>query len=131
MVRARSRAAVEPSVPTTMDTTGSPATSARVSGAAGQTRVADTDSPQGVKPVATIAVSAPAAQRPYTAGRSPHATTPASPSTGFAWTAVTVRTPGIARSSSSAPSGTGGRSEEHTSELQSRQYLVCRLLLEK
>src|SRR3712207_8418806 len=24
-----------------------------------------------------------------------------------------------------------GRSEEHTSELQSRQYLVCRLLLEK
>src|SRR3712207_7792743 len=27
--------------------------------------------------------------------------------------------------------GTPGRSEEHTSELQSRQYLVCRLLLEK
>src|SRR3712207_8453998 len=35
-----------------------------------------------------------------------------------------------------APSGRGAerlriRSEEHTSELQSRQYLVCRLLLEK
>src|SRR3712207_6915901 len=31
-----------------------------------------------------------------------------------------------------APSGSCvGRSEEHTSELQSRQYLVCRLLLEK
>src|SRR3712207_7307929 len=34
-----------------------------------------------------------------------------------------------------APSRPGrrvcGRSEEHTSELQSRQYLVCRLLLEK
>src|SRR3712207_7888898 len=30
------------------------------------------------------------------------------------------------------PSGVAtGRSEEHTSELQSRQYLVCRLLLEK
>src|SRR3712207_7536687 len=33
------------------------------------------------------------------------------------------------------PAGGGGgaapRSEEHTSELQSRQYLVCRLLLEK
>src|SRR3712207_8920262 len=33
------------------------------------------------------------------------------------------------------PAGTGivrvARSEEHTSELQSRQYLVCRLLLEK
>src|SRR3712207_7316830 len=28
-------------------------------------------------------------------------------------------------------SGTCSRSEEHTSELQSRQYLVCRLLLEK
>src|SRR3712207_8147596 len=27
--------------------------------------------------------------------------------------------------------GHGFRSEEHTSELQSRQYLVCRLLLEK
>src|SRR3712207_8330744 len=26
---------------------------------------------------------------------------------------------------------TADRSEEHTSELQSRQYLVCRLLLEK
>src|SRR3712207_8235517 len=29
------------------------------------------------------------------------------------------------------PSGCSRRSEEHTSELQSRQYLVCRLLLEK
>src|SRR3712207_8194599 len=28
-------------------------------------------------------------------------------------------------------SAAGSRSEEHTSELQSRQYLVCRLLLEK
>src|SRR3712207_7386636 len=27
--------------------------------------------------------------------------------------------------------GVADRSEEHTSELQSRQYLVCRLLLEK
>src|SRR3712207_8176998 len=39
-------------------------------------------------------------------------------------------------SSNFAPSATrsftlGFRSEEHTSELQSRQYLVCRLLLEK
>src|SRR3712207_8068183 len=37
----------------------------------------------------------------------------------------TVRTP------LSWPSAISGRSEEHTSELQSRQYLVCRLLLEK
>src|SRR3712207_8354323 len=30
-----------------------------------------------------------------------------------------------------AEDGPASRSEEHTSELQSRQYLVCRLLLEK
>src|SRR3712207_7192734 len=30
-----------------------------------------------------------------------------------------------------AQKAAGDRSEEHTSELQSRQYLVCRLLLEK
>src|SRR3712207_6981482 len=35
---------------------------------------------------------------------------------------------GIENSIDSCP---GTRSEEHTSELQSRQYLVCRLLLEK
>src|SRR3712207_7915233 len=33
--------------------------------------------------------------------------------------------------SSGTPSRMYKRSEEHTSELQSRQYLVCRLLLEK
>src|SRR3712207_7064574 len=35
------------------------------------------------------------------------------------------------RAMHSASSPMHGRSEEHTSELQSRQYLVCRLLLEK
>src|SRR3712207_8108327 len=42
-------------------------------------------------------------------------------------------TPLTARSVRPAPSSPDGapRSEEHTSELQSRQYLVCRLLLEK
>src|SRR5690554_7089733 len=30
-----------------------------------------------------------------------------------------------------SPNKIGGRSEEHTSELQSRPHLVCRLLLEK
>src|SRR3712207_7065303 len=34
-------------------------------------------------------------------------------------------------SSISAEASNSTRSEEHTSELQSRQYLVCRLLLEK
>src|SRR5438445_8477848 len=38
---------------------------------------------------------------------------------------------GCARSPSTAARGARPRSEEHTSELQSRQYLVCRLLLEK
>src|SRR3712207_8894952 len=36
-----------------------------------------------------------------------------------------------ARSLAVAAGGKDERSEEHTSELQSRQYLVCRLLLEK
>src|SRR5207249_9228139 len=40
-------------------------------------------------------------------------------------------TPGSCRSTESAGSGSGARSEEHTSELQSRFDLVCRLLLEK
>src|SRR5204862_7877756 len=35
------------------------------------------------------------------------------------------------RSSGSGPRGAARRSEEHTSELQSRRDLVCRLLLEK
>src|SRR5258707_12641788 len=35
------------------------------------------------------------------------------------------------RASRRCRSSTRARSEEHTSELQSRQYLVCRLLLEK
>src|SRR5438445_7042316 len=40
--------------------------------------------------------------------------------------------PGVERAQSATEAvGLGSRSEEHTSELQSRQYLVCRLLLEK
>src|SRR3712207_8466745 len=35
------------------------------------------------------------------------------------------------RPSQAVAAAPGRRSEEHTSELQSRQYLVCRLLLEK
>src|SRR3712207_8428516 len=62
-------------------------------------------------------------------------------STLFPYTTL-FRSPSRPRSTSchGRPSGTAGppsasgsaaRSEEHTSELQSRQYLVCRLLLEK
>src|SRR3712207_7711243 len=38
---------------------------------------------------------------------------------------------GAHRAAARRPAAHAGRSEEHTSELQSRQYLVCRLLLEK
>src|SRR3712207_7430697 len=37
----------------------------------------------------------------------------------------------VAARRAAQPWGPHPRSEEHTSELQSRQYLVCRLLLEK
>src|SRR5437879_11487883 len=48
-------------------------------------------------------------------------------------TIFVIRPPGDRESASSAfdSGGTGLRSEEHTSELQSPMYLVCRLLLEK
>src|SRR5205823_13889658 len=44
-----------------------------------------------------------------------------------------VRRRGVqpAQSRENAEAAEGGRSEEHTSELQSLAYLVCRLLLEK
>src|SRR3712207_7990703 len=49
--------------------------------------------------------------------------------------AVFVRSPHaharIKKVSTASAAARPGRSEEHTSELQSRQYLVCRLLLEK
>src|SRR3712207_7817135 len=37
----------------------------------------------------------------------------------------------VRRGAAAGPAVRRPRSEEHTSELQSRQYLVCRLLLEK
>src|SRR5437870_9783741 len=40
-------------------------------------------------------------------------------------------TPSSANGSSTRPKASSARSEEHTSELQSRGHLVCRLLLEK
>src|SRR5205823_10248056 len=46
------------------------------------------------------------------------------------WKVVVARWIAAARSSSSLCT-LGPRSEEHTSELQSLAYLVCRLLLEK
>src|SRR3712207_7773558 len=74
---------------------------------------------------AATAAAAPARRAHLTAGRGqrggPRAHHP--PHLGGVRTAGD-RTPGI-------DDQDRGRSEEHTSELQSRQYLVCRLLLEK
>src|SRR5690554_7560399 len=47
----------------------------------------------------------------------------------FQWLAPALVRPATPRAP--ADRGAGGRSEEHTSELQSRPHLVCRLLLEK
>src|SRR3712207_7138935 len=42
-----------------------------------------------------------------------------------------ARDSALSRGNYPSPAAARQRSEEHTSELQSRQYLVCRLLLEK
>src|SRR3712207_7366016 len=51
--------------------------------------------------------------------------------TSASWTGPTRSTGCATRRPPSGRVRLPGRSEEHTSELQSRQYLVCRLLLEK
>src|SRR3712207_8489640 len=45
--------------------------------------------------------------------------------------AATARGVAVGTRADPAAAAAAPRSEEHTSELQSRQYLVCRLLLEK
>src|SRR3712207_8709957 len=58
---------------------------------------------------------------------------------GSKWQPATLLSPGGHNPTQAADGQSGSkwqptpllRSEEHTSELQSRQYLVCRLLLEK
>src|SRR3712207_8380844 len=65
-----------------------------------------------------------------TASRSPSRASPHAPTRAIAPSGREGTFPcsSSRRSKSSTPTS---RSEEHTSELQSRQYLVCRLLLEK
>src|SRR3712207_7777397 len=61
-------------------------------------------------------------------------TTSALPFRMFRWRLLSITSePTICDAVASSSTGTRSRSrsEEHTSELQSRQYLVCRLLLEK
>src|SRR3712207_7986293 len=68
-------------------------------------------------PYTTLFRSARGRRRPATAG-APHA-------------ARARARAGSAKRSRAPATAARVRSEEHTSELQSRQYLVCRLLLEK
>src|SRR6266536_5617203 len=63
-------------------------------------------------------------------GRASRRHTPTSASASASINASSWQGVGVMRSRS-VPRGTVGRSEEHTSELQSRVDLVCRLLLEK
>src|SRR5690606_41692935 len=65
---------------------------------------------------------APRSSQARSASRRP----PAPPSTSGSGSRTGSRTRSTRRPSSASP-----RSEEHTSELQSRENLVCRLLLEK
>src|SRR3712207_8209923 len=50
---------------------------------------------------------------------------------GWPWAMAPPQGFTLSMSGSSSSAHERTRSEEHTSELQSRQYLVCRLLLEK
>src|SRR3712207_8997768 len=61
----------------------------------------------------------------------PISATPTAPRPRFSRSPRTPRARPPSRRFRTASTRTRTRSEEHTSELQSRQYLVCRLLLEK
>src|SRR2546422_3335251 len=63
---------------------------------------------------------------PLYAGRCPYRGVPS-----FSSVSVSHPTHGPAQLRHTQPEGHRWRSEEHTSELQSRLHLVCRLLLEK
>src|SRR3712207_8456369 len=83
-------------------------------------------------PYTTLFRSAAAAQHhPYQDGAAEGGDKPAR----LAWIHTRVTCSFVACTASSLEPASGfpcdGRSEEHTSELQSRQYLVCRLLLAK
>src|SRR3712207_8975833 len=76
-----------------------------------------------------LPISAPAARRRPTAW--PCTARAASAAGAPPAAARTATRAGTARHPIGTTAAAAGRSEEHTSELQSRQYLVCRLLLEK
>src|SRR3712207_7078120 len=67
--------------------------------------------------------------RPNSSGESCSVPSMPGPMTSTRRSSTILAWPGEAATSDNASAA--ARSEEHTSELQSRQYLVCRLLLEK
>src|SRR3712207_7223875 len=79
-------------------------------------------------PYTTLFRSAPSTTSPVAASSSVSA---AAGSSGTTRSTATSSAPPPAVCATSLLPCPGSRSEEHTSELQSRQYLVCRLLLEK
>src|SRR5438445_6031224 len=98
-------------------------------------------------PAATITTLAMGGTRSLCSVRTPMLTSPAL-SAWFSECGIGTKNDRIPRTSTTSPttnkvfmkasvqpawdaSKVESRSEEHTSELQSRQYLVCRLLLEK
>src|SRR5690625_7845422 len=74
-------------------------------------------------PTVAVPASGPASSRPRRRARADRARADQLPALHRRHHADAARRPGRAASA--------GRSEEHTSELQSRGHLVCRLLLEK
>src|SRR3712207_7684961 len=80
-------------------------------------------------PYTTLFRSADRRHRHHDARERPHLRSPGVEPAGEA--AEVAAHVGRARREAAPPDPPQGRSEEHTSELQSRQYLVCRLLLEK
>src|SRR3712207_8578875 len=78
-------------------------------------------------PILAVSCAWRRAHQPYepSSGRKPQAGLPGSDAPRAATSSVRLPSHHVSSSSQSC------RSEEHTSELQSRQYLVCRLLLEK
>src|SRR5690349_23019429 len=63
--------------------------------------------------------------------RQKRSSTPSPARAGLTWSCGPTETPPEISTTSAASSAPASRSEEHTSELQSRRDLVCRLLLEK
>src|SRR5439155_26475627 len=96
--------------------------------AATSTHVIYTLSLHDALPISTEPAAVESATEPSAAGAASEATTAEPAEAGRATHGLA---PGRASTIESAEGARATRSEEHTSELQSRGHLVCRLLLEK